>query len=276
MAGDAVDEVGAHYSVGSLDQVIVTALKESGTDLDALTVEDLAPVDHFHLGGLDATLELVHLADIERGAEILDVGGGLGGAARILATRTDASVTVLDATPEYCRVGEQLTRMVGLERQIAFRHGDGCAMPFGDASFDVVWMQHANMNIEDKGTLFAEMYRVLRPNGRVAFHEVMAGPNAPVWFPVPWAARQSISFLRPPEEMRDLISIAGLKKVLWNDVTDSALDSWMRRLAAAPQGPPPLSTHLLMGLDAQAKAQNVLRNLVESRITVVQAVLERP
>jgi SAM-dependent methyltransferase len=233
-------------------------------------------VDHFHLGGLDATLELLRLADIERGLEVLDVGGGLGGAARILATRTGANVTVLDATEEYCRVGQRLTTMVGLDGRVKFHHGDGSASPFADAAFDVVWMQHTNMNIEDKGALFAEMHRVLRPNGRVAFHEVMAGPNGPVRFPVPWADHQSISFLRPAEEMRDLVSTTGLKEVLWIDVTDSALDYWKARLAASPEGPPTLSTHLLMGSEARSKSRNVLRNLEESRMAVVQAVFERP
>ena len=273
----SVDLVDAHYSVEALEEVILEGLESSGKSLDAVTVEDLGPVDHFHIGGMEATLELLGLADLQRGADVLDVGGGLGGAARLLGTRIEARVTVLDATSEYCRVGEQLTDLVGLNDRVAFHHGDACNMPFSEQSFDVVWMQHANMNIPDKAALFREMFRVLRPGGRVAFHEVMAGATQPVRFPVPWAGRQAISFLAPQEEMKALIAEAGLKEVLWNDVSETALHSWRQRLAAiAEQGPPTLGVHLLMGADALEKAQNVLRNLDEDRVSVVQAVLRRP
>jgi SAM-dependent methyltransferase len=273
----SVDPVDAHYSVEALEEVILEGLESSGKSLDAVTVEDLGPVDHFHIGGMEATLELLSLADLQRGADVLDVGGGLGGAARLLGTRIESRVTVLDATSEYCRVGEQLTDLVGLSDRVAFHHGDACNMPFSEQSFDIVWMQHANMNIPDKAALFREMFRVLRPNGRVALHEVMAGANQPGRFPVPWAGRQAISCLAPQEEMKALIAEAGLKEVLWNDVSETALHSWRQRLAAiAEQGPPTLGVHLLMGADALEKAQNVLRNLDEDRVTVVQAVLRRP
>lgn len=275
--GVAVEQVGAHYSVDDLERSILSALKESGADLDFLTVEDLAPVDHFHMGGLEASLELLRLAEIDHGSEILDVGGGLGGAARLLARKLDATVTVLDATGEYCRVGQWLSTLVGLEERVLFRHGDACDMPFGDASFNVAWMQHANMNIENKQGLFEEVHRVLRPGGRIAFHEVMAGSNGPVVFPVPWAGDQSISFMSSQGEVRDLLGAAGLKEVVWKDVSESSMTFWRKRMAeSAESGPAPLGTHLLMGGDAGQKAKNVLRNLDEHRITVVQAVFERP
>ena len=273
----AIEQVGAHYSVDDLEPSILNGLEKAGADLDTLTAEDLAPVDHFHIGGLDATLDLLRLAELEPGSEVLDVGGGLGGPARVLATRVEAKVTVLDATMDYCRIGERLTSLVGLNDRVVFRHGDGCDMPYGEETFDVVWMQHANMNIEDKGALFREMHRVLRPGGRVALHEVMGGPAEPVLFPVPWAGREKISFLRSQEEMRDLVAATGFKEMIWNDVTDSARAFWRKRLAPmAEDGPPPLGTHLLMGTDALQKAQNGVRNLEEKRITIVQAVLERP
>ena len=273
----SVDHVDAHYSVEALDEAILDALGSSGKSLDSVTVEDLGPVDHFHIGGIEATLDLLQLAGLRPGSKVLDVGGGLGGAARLLATRIEATVTVLDATSEYCRVGQRLTDLVGLDDRVTFRHGDGCNMPFAEQSFDAVWMQHANMNIEDKGALFGEMYRVLHPGGRAAMHEVMAGATEPVRFPVPWADRESISFLAKQDAVRALVAGAGLKEVVWNDVTEAALQLWRRRLATiAEHGPPPLGTHLLMGPEAPAKAANLLHNLEERRISIVQAVLERP
>jgi ubiquinone/menaquinone biosynthesis C-methylase UbiE len=51
-------------------------------------------------------------------------------------------------------------------------------MPFPDASFDAAGLQHASMNIEVKEELFRQIYRVLRPRGRLALHEVLAARPA--------------------------------------------------------------------------------------------------
>ena len=104
-------------------------MRAAGKDPDRLAPEDLAPVDQFHIGGRDATLELAKLAGLAPGLEVLDVGGGLGGPARTLAAEFGARVTVLDLTEEYCRVGEELTRRTGLADRVHFRHGDALASP---------------------------------------------------------------------------------------------------------------------------------------------------
>lgn len=278
MAGElSVGLVDSHYTVESLDDKILRALQDSGKDLGALTVEDLAPVDNFHMGGLEATQQLLELADPASGSEVLDVGGGLGGPARLLATRLQSAVTVLDATREYCRVGARLTDLLGLGRQVSFRHGDARAMPLADEAFDLVWLQHTNMNIDDKPALFAEVARVLRPGGRLALHEVMTGEVPMNRFPVPWAEEPSMSFLASQERFRSGLAEVGFTEVAWNDVTDASLSWWKRRLAGAAEqpAPPPLGIHLLMGSQTPAMAGNMVQALEDGMITVVQAVLER-
>ncbi len=79
-----------------LGQTILDALVASGKRLDALTIEDLAPVDQFHGGGMGATTTLAELAELSKGAKVLDVGGGLGGPARMLAVQFGCKVTVID------------------------------------------------------------------------------------------------------------------------------------------------------------------------------------
>ncbi|MDX6555693.1 MAG: hypothetical protein QOD86_1888 [Miltoncostaeaceae bacterium] len=273
----SIDLIGDEYEVGNLEEAILGALRSSGRDLGALRVEDLAPVDHFHMGGFEATLELLGLANPAPGAEVLDVGGGLGGAARTLANRIGARVMVLDATAEYCRVGERLTDLVGLRERVAFRHGDACEMPFANDSFDLVWLQHATMNIPDKPALFREAHRVLRPDGRLAMHEVMAGENAPIHFPVPWAGKPPLSHLSTQPDARALIASAGLVEETWRDVSAPSLEWWRQRVATvAHQAPSPLGLHLLMGAETPVKARNMIRNLEERRIAVVQALWLKP
>jgi SAM-dependent methyltransferase len=207
---------------------------------------------------------------------VLDVGGGLGGAARVLAREFGCPVTVLDLTTEYCRVGEQLTAWTGLADRVTFRHGNALDMPFAAESFDLVWTQHLTMNIADKARLYAEIHRVLRPGGRLALHEILAGPEAPVLFPVPWARGPGISFLRPPAAVRALLADAGFRELAWEDETEVGA-TWFRERAAAVAGrpPPPLGLHLLLGDDLPAMLANLARNLAEGRVMVVRAVFAR-
>ena len=273
---DYAGSLNAHYTRADLADALLNGLRAAGKDLDTLTPLDLAPADQFHTGGWDATLDLARMAELGPGMRVLDVGGGIGGPARTLAAEFGCTVTVLDLTEEFCRVGERLTAMTGLADRVTFRHGSALDMPYDDESFDVVWTQHSSMNIEDKERLYGGARRVLRPGGRLALHEVMAGPVQPIHFPAPWASDLSISFLRPPDEIRSLLSELGFREVAWVDVTDRALE-FMRRLRAATQpgaAPPALGLHLIMPNTAERFA-NQTRNVEEDRVRIIEAVFER-
>ncbi len=268
--------VEAHYARGDLGEIILAALAEAGLDAEALTPADLAPMDEFHIRGREATAELARLAGLSPGMHVLDVGSGVGGPSRHLADEFGCRVTGLDLTQEFCRVAAMLSARAGLGARVDYRHGDALAMPFAAASFDAVWTQHASMNIADKARLYGEMLRVLRPGGRLALYDIAAGPGGEVHFPVPWAREPSISFLTAAADMRAGLEAAGFRVVTWRDDTEAALAWFRARLAAARNGPPPLSLDLLLGADWPAMATNQVRNLEEGRIALVQAVLERP
>ncbi len=269
--------VNANYTSGDLGETILAAVRAAGKDPNALRPEDLAPVDQFHIGGKQTTRELIERAGLHAGMHILDVGGGLGGPARSLATDVGCTVTVLDLAEEYCKVGEMLTTRMGLSDRVTFQHGDALTMPFADSSFDAVWTQHSTMNIENKERLYAEIYRVLHPGGRLALHEVMAGPVQPIHFPVPWAYDATISFLRPPDVVRLLLKETRFTEIAWVDVTAPAL-AWFQAGAARQvnaSSPPPLGLHLLLS-DFATRGRNQIRNLAEGRTTVIQGVFARP
>jgi len=201
---------------------------------------------------------------------VLDIGGGLGGPARTLAMNIGCHITVLDLTEEYCRVGEMLTARTGLSDRVSFQHGNALEMSFADCSFDAVWTQHATMNIEDKERLYAEIHRVLRPGGRHALHEVMAGPVQPIHFPVPWAYDATISFLRPAEAVRTLLKETGFTELVWVEIPSPVPPP-----VPTSGGAPPLGLHLVLS-DFAARGRNFGRNLREDRVRVIQGVFERP
>lgn len=266
--------VNRHYAPAKLAEAISEGLRSAGKP-ERLAPDDLAPLDQFHSRGKLATVELAQRAGLQPGMRVLDVGGGLGGPARTLAAEFGCEVTVLDITENYCRVGEMLTQRTGQSEQVQFRCGNALDMPFDAASFDVVWTQHSTMNIEDKELLYREARRVLRPQGRLAAYEVAAGPEQPIHFPVPWAREPALSFLRPVDAMRALITNSGFDEESFDDNTATALAWFRERMAAMPAMPPPLGLHLLLGEAFKPAFQNFVKNMEQRRVAVIQLVYRR-
>ncbi len=271
-----VRPVNEHYGRGDLAAKILEALRVAGKDASSLAPEDLAPIDQLHARGRVATLELARLAGITPRMQVLDVGGGLGGAARTLAGEFGCAVEVLDITEEFCNAGEMLTARTGLANLVTFLHGSALEMPYPDATFDVAWMQHSSMNVADKERLYAEIRRILRPGGTLAMHEILAGEVSPIHFPVPWARDPSLNHLHPPQEARTLLNATGFAELTWIDETAPALSWYQRRLAASPGRPRALGPHLVFGDDTAEMLRNQVRNLKEGRISIVKGVLKRP
>jgi ubiquinone/menaquinone biosynthesis C-methylase UbiE len=262
--------INAYWGREGLGQAILDALVASGKNLDALTIDDLASTDQCHGGGKVATVRLAHLAGLSPGTRVLDVGGGLGGSARTLAVEFGCLVTVIDLTESYVRAAEMLTTRLGLGDHVTHHVGNALELPFDPGTFDVVWTQNSGMNIADKERLYAGFHRVLRPGGRLAFQEPMAGPVQPLIFPTMWAHDAATSFLRAPEEIRTLIEAAGFQAHVWEVM--EALPG-LERGAAVPAHN---IYHLVMGDALAAIIHAGDRNRDEGRQVLVQAVFDRP
>jgi len=270
------EAIQTHYTRTDVGDAILTALAQAGKDLNRLTPEDLAPIDEFHIRGRIATLELARAAGLDASKRVLDVGSGVGGTSRCLASEFGCRVTGIDLTDEYCRAATMLSARIGLAHLVDFRQGDATDLPFADQSFDVVWTEHVAMNIPDKARLYREMHRVLKPGGTLAIYDVLAGPSGPVLFPVPWAQTPATSFLVEPEELRALLTAAGFRITDWSD-TPAAARHWFVSLAEKIrlEGLPALGFHVLLGPDFGTMAQNQGRNLEEGRIVLAQIVARK-
>ncbi len=102
------------YDHGSLEQTIVGALVAAGKNPDKLNAADLAPVDEFHIGGREATIDLAQRMGVAPRMRVLDIGAGLGGASRYFAGELGCDVTGIDLTEAYVRAAEALAGRVGL------------------------------------------------------------------------------------------------------------------------------------------------------------------
>lgn len=107
---------------------------------------------------------LAAAAQIQPGQRVLDVACGTGVAARTIVERIglSGSAVGLDVNEGMLAVAERKAP------NVEWRKGQAEALPFEDASFDAVVSQFGLMFFEDRQAAIQEMYRVLRPGGRMA------------------------------------------------------------------------------------------------------------
>jgi len=110
---------------------------------------------------------LVKFADVRAGEAVLDVGTGTGVVA-ITAARPGAAVSALDLTPELLAVARENAK-IARQPKIAWTEGDAEHLPYSKGAFDVVLSQFGHMFAPLPDLVIAEMRRVLKPTGRIAF-----------------------------------------------------------------------------------------------------------
>ncbi len=271
-----IDALKTHYTHGSLLSAILDGVQRLGKSPDTVSVEDLGPVDEFHIGGRVATKSFLDQLDIADDDHVFDVGCGLGGASRFAAEQYGCRVTGIDLTLEYVKTGEVLCSWVGLGNRITLEQGDATATPYSDGAFDKSYMMHVGMNIANKQALASELHRVLRPGGRIGIYDVMRVGDGDLSFPVPWATTPEESNVSSPDEYKAALEAAGLRVIAERNRRSFALEffSQLQARAGSTGGPPPLGLHILMGNTAPEKVKNMIENISRNRIAPVEIVAE--
>ena len=264
-----------HYGRSDLRATLEAALAAAGLGEGRLSPADLAPLDQFHTRGMAATIELGAALDIVAGARGIDVGSGLGGLSRYLAAKFGCHVQGVDLSPAFVEAATYLATRAGLGDKVAYDCADALALPYDDRQFDFAWTQHVAMNIADRPRLYREVHRVLKPGGKFAAYDVVAGSGGEPHFPVPWSRTPETSFLVTPDTMRTAVEQAGFEVVTWDDRTQAGASWFAEQQKARPATAPPLGLHVVMGADFPALSANLGRNLREGRVGIVQAILQR-
>ena len=202
----------------------------------------------YHGGGPDlaAMLEAAQLRGDER---VLDVGCGAGHTALAFAPRV-REVVGLDLTQPMLDEARELATRRGIAN-LCLERGDAMALPYPDASFDLVTCRQCAHHFERPEAALREVARVLRPGGRLVLVDSVAPED-----PAQDSFLNAIELLRDPSHVRDhalsrwlgMLAAAGLPgecRGSWRLAI--AFEDWVQRMAT----PPPVVA-VLRGLLADA------------------------
>ncbi len=134
---------------------------------------ELARVPDFVVESFAGVANPWSLGRVEPGEDVLDLGSGAGTDSLVAALMvgSEGSVTGIDMTPEMIENAREGAAALGLGN-VAFVEGEIEEFPFEDESFDVVISNGVIDLLPDKEVVFASIYRVLRPGGRIQFADV--------------------------------------------------------------------------------------------------------
>lgn len=271
------ESVSQQWGDGGVLGRILDAIQASGISPVNVSVEALAPVDHFHARGFLATKELADSLPIKTGDHLVDIGCGIGGPARYLADRFGCRVDGIDITEPFVVAANHLSELTGMLDRVTVRLGDGQSLPYQDLAFDGGYSQHVTMNVSDRDQFFAEAFRVLRPGAFFALTEHGLGDGGSLHHPVPWSDDGTHEHLMRPEETVQRLRSAGFDEIELTETGEKYLQGYRNAIALAERGElPRLGVHILLGDAAPAKTRNAARNIEEGRSRPVQIICRKP
>lgn len=265
------DRVGDHYATHDVYDAVLEALRAAGIDPAEATVDDLAPIDQYHSGGLAGTVHLADRLGIDAATRVFDAGCGAGGPARWLAAHRDCEVVGVDLAAPLIDAGSRINELLGLADRVRLETASITDTGQASGSFDLVWSQNVFMNVEDKVAALTELLRILRPGGRAAIQQMVRLTPGEFRYPLYWASSPEMNFIPTEAEFRAAVTSTAFE---WEDFSTG--------LSIEPDPDPPspaLHPGVLMGLspgELSVLEQNVGAAVSGGLIKISVSVLRAP
>lgn len=196
----------------------------------------------FHTpGGEDHIPTLIKPLALDSTMSVLEVGAGLGGAARLMAAQTGAWITGLEADPALAAAGMHRSIEKGLEKQAAIQVFDPERVAI-DKRYDVVFAKESFFTIKRKNELLEAVVEAIKPGGQLLFtdyvlaHSATTGADVDSWRqgePMsvhPWTVGQYVERLKRLKlDIRISEDLSERQRVM-------ILEAWNRMLKDLPKG----------------------------------------
>ena len=160
-----------------------------------------------HMGGLDATRELLAMCRVQDAREVLDVGCGIGAGPAYIAKTFGIHVVGVDLSDHMVDWARRRARQERVESLVQVLTADVLALPLPDDRFDAVLCESVLDFVDDKAGAIRECVRVTKPGGRV-------GLNEGVWLAEP-----------PPgmvEQVKDALGSAVPTEECWRSLWENS------------------------------------------------------
>ena len=132
-----------------------------------------------HIGGSDATRELLEMCQISDEKTLLNVGCGAGTTTTFIVENYGCQVVGVDIKGNMIASAENWAQHKGITGKVEFRVADAQDLPFEDDRFDILICESVNVFIPDKAKAFSEYKRVIKPGGVVGINEAILTINPP-------------------------------------------------------------------------------------------------
>jgi sarcosine/dimethylglycine N-methyltransferase len=200
-------------------------VEERGHEVGEVPPKVLATFDQLHVGQYSGTRRFLDWVAPVKGDRVLDLGAGLGGTARLLAAEFGCRVVAVEGSPELTESARELTRWTGQEEMVEHRCQDILDLEL-TAPFDIVLLQHVDMQVQDKGRLYAVCARHLMADARLVWHDWLAGSFGTPNYPLPWADSDALSFPATATEFETALGGAGLSLTRFEEMGRPSVD-WL-------------------------------------------------
>ncbi len=187
------------------------------------------------------------LSDLDRGATVLDIGAGYGGAARYLAQTFGSRETCVNLSAAQNARNRRLNQRAGLDDKIEVVHGSFERLPLASESYDVAWCQDALLHSGDRRRALEEVRRVLRPSGRFIFTDPMEIDDCPAGVLGPVYARLQLTSLSSPTFYRTTMTALGFHELACKDLSEHLVRHYARVLDELEARAEELSRHASSG-----------------------------
>ncbi len=216
---------------------VYAELRNAGIgDDDPVPLDVLCRFDQYHYRGTDAVEEGIARLALRPHHRVLDVGSGLGGPARYIASRAGCAVTALELQEDVHEVASRLTRRCGLAHLVRHRQGNVLDEPAEPGGFDALFAWLSFLHIPERGRLYRRCFEALRPGGAMYVEDYFERGT------LTGEERDTLAvkvYSRDLPRLDDLyrdLDRAGLAEVEIEDVTESWTDHVAERARAYRAG----------------------------------------